>query len=45
MINELDKNTVYKIIFSYFKDKNKTEFIVENLFIANFFIFNYNWNL
>lgn len=35
MINELDKNTVYKIIFSYFKDKNKTEFIVENLFIKH----------
>ena len=35
MINELDKNTVYKIIFSYFKDKNKTEFIVDNLFIKH----------
>ena len=35
MINELDKNTVYKIIYSYFNDKNKTEFIVENLFIKH----------
>ena len=35
MVNELDKNAIYKIIFSYFKDDNKTKMIVDNLFIKH----------